>query len=341
MEIQGPLPANIHLHFVPSLVPFSNLKPLEYAGRVRILLERLRRQGTIDLIHQLNPVELGLSALLTGTHIPLILGLFVPSWPDHAEISDRLSLPRKLVVGCSGWLMKQLDRHEQRHARAFLLSTPAAASRLYDPANAKDRIHVLPYGIDADCYAPVDPENWSSQEPTILYLAHLSRRKGIFTLLEAFPKVARELPNAGLTIAGSGSEAGAVRNLIDQMACRDRITLLGSIDRPQVSRTMQQCTVYCLPSYGEPFGMSALEAMACGKPVVGTDAGGLAYLITDPGGRKVPPGDADALAQALIEILTSPDLQRQMGRFNRQQVEEIYSWERVIDRLELLYYSVC
>jgi D-inositol-3-phosphate glycosyltransferase len=83
--------------------------------------------------------------------------------------------------------------------------------------------------------------------------------------------------------------------------------------------------------------MTALEAMACAKPVVATDAGGLRHLVPDEGGRKVAPGDPEALAAALQEIVSAPERQRAMGRHNRRIVEERYSWARVVDRLEDAY----
>jgi L-malate glycosyltransferase len=155
--------------------------------------------------------------------------------------------------------------------------------------------------------------------------------------LEAFEQVATVIPSCRLTIAGSGEELERVKQRIAEMSCADRIDLIGRVERDRVAEVMRQCNVYCLPSDGEPFGISALEAMACGKPVVATNAGGLAYLVPDLGGRKVSPGDAKALAEALIEILSSPKLQQDMGEFNRSLVEENYSWEQIIEKLESIY----
>jgi glycosyltransferase involved in cell wall biosynthesis len=102
--------------------------------------------------------------------------------------------------------------------------------------------------------------------------------------------------------------------------------------------TMQASAVYCLPSSDqEPFGMTALEAMACAKPVVASDTGGLGFLVPDNGGRKVPPGDAGALAEALHELLADGGLREAMGEHNRRTVEERYAWPRVVDRLEDAY----
>jgi glycosyltransferase involved in cell wall biosynthesis len=83
--------------------------------------------------------------------------------------------------------------------------------------------------------------------------------------------------------------------------------------------------------------MTALEAMACARPLVVTSAGGLAHLVPDEGARKVPPGDPGALAAALAFVLADPELRRSMGEHNRAAVERGYSWSRVVDRLEEYY----
>jgi glycosyltransferase involved in cell wall biosynthesis len=83
--------------------------------------------------------------------------------------------------------------------------------------------------------------------------------------------------------------------------------------------------------------MTALEAMACARPVVATAAGGLAHLVPEGGGRLVAPGDAAALAAALEEVLADPARARGMGELGRAEVERRYSWSRVGDRLEEVY----
>ena len=80
--------------------------------------------------------------------------------------------------------------------------------------------------------------------------------------------------------------------------------------------------------------------MACGRPVVGTNVGGLAHLIQPAGGRTVPAGDAGALATALGELLHDPAKRGEMGSFNRELIERRYSWDAVIDELESVYDEV-
>jgi glycosyltransferase involved in cell wall biosynthesis len=100
---------------------------------------------------------------------------------------------------------------------------------------------------------------------------------------------------------------------------------------------MRECTVYCLPSHGEPFGVSALEAMSCGRPIVATEAGGLQYLVDATGGRKVPVGDSNRLAEALLEIIRFPKLADAMGNHNRLRAVREYDWNVVVDQLERIY----
>jgi glycosyltransferase involved in cell wall biosynthesis len=170
-----------------------------------------------------------------------------------------------------------------------------------------------------------------------LFLANLQRRKGVFVLLEAFERVARALPEARLLVAGDGHDEAEVRDAVARSPQRERIELLGRLDRRATAEAMRAADVYCLPSFSEPFGISALEAMACGRPVVATNVGGLGHLIQPSGGRTVAPGDPAALAGALRELLEDPELRRGMGAFNRALVERRYSWDAVVDQLEAVY----
>jgi L-malate glycosyltransferase len=341
-DIEKPLPSNVHLYQIRPRFPiFAAFKATEYMIRVRWLFKSIQSHSKIDLIHQLNPVEQGLSFGIANAAVPLILGLYLPGWNSFAVAKPRTSLSQSVISTISAltqpWI-EWCDLQQQKAAAALLLSTPAALTSIHEPERNQNKIHYLSYGIDLNIFYPDDHKNVKvSKEPSILYLARLSEQKGIFILLEAFEQVATVIPSCRLTIAGSGEELERVKQRIAEMSCADRIDLIGRVERDRVAEVMRQCNVYCLPSDGEPFGISALEAMACGKPVVATNAGGLAYLVPDLGGRKVSPGDAKALAEALIEILSSPKLQQDMGEFNRSLVEENYSWEQIIEKLESIY----
>jgi glycosyltransferase involved in cell wall biosynthesis len=158
-------------------------------------------------------------------------------------------------------------------------------------------------------------------------------------LLDAFRKVHQTFPDVKLVIAGAGPEMELAHAAAAMIGDGSAVRFVGRVERKDVQFYMQNCTVFCLPSFGEAFGMSVLEAMACGRSVVVTNDGGLRHIVTDQGGRKVPVGNPAELANALIEILNDPTLAKSMGDFNRQQVEQHYAWKSVIDRIEALYYD--
>jgi glycosyltransferase involved in cell wall biosynthesis len=194
---------------------------------------------------------------------------------------------------------------------------------------------VVPPGINDAQWAPGAPRE--RDEQVVLFLANLRIRKGVMVLMDAFDRMATQCPTARLRIGGAGPLEAEVRRRVAASPVRDRIEMLGHVERADAPEVIRGGDIFCAPSYAEPFGLSALEAMACGRPVVATDAGGLRHLIDQDGGRLVRPGDADALAVALRALLVDPGLRRRMGEHNRRVVEERFAWSRVVDRLEDAY----
>jgi glycosyltransferase involved in cell wall biosynthesis len=324
VDLREPPPENVRLHVLEPRRASAPLGRLQFMAALRRLYRRLERQAPFDVAHQLNPVDAGISLALAGRGVPLVLGPYVPDWPDFPKPGGRLARPAVVRVN------RMISAAQQRRASTLILSTPAAASRLaVDGARTRE----VSYGIDERAWVPA--AETAGQD--VLFLANLEVRKGIHVVLDAFERVAPRLPAARLLIAGQGPELEAVRRRVATTPALDRVELLGHVPREAVRGVMQRSDLYCLPSFDEPFGMTALEAMACGKPVVATAAGGLAHLVPDEGGRKVPPRDPAALADALHELLVDTDRRRAMGRHNRELVERRYTWARVVDRLEQAY----
>ena len=324
------MPGTVHLHPVPSWTRVSEVNPplqnrVEFAFRVHSLFYRLQREIGFDLIHQLNPVVLGMSSLLSGSGLPLVLG---PLPAPGTGVLAR-TLGEKLR---SALLRYQVSK-------AALLLVPSLASLPLVPPDQKSRAKVreLKYGIDAEQFYPAPI--LGQIRPSILFLANLVQRKGALLLMEAFELIAERHPECVLRIAGSGLEENLLRARAASSPVGNRIEFLGNVDRSQVADTMNAATLYCLPSYSEAFGMTALEAMACGKPVVGTRVGGLGFLLEGTP-FLVEPGDRLGLASALDRALSLADQGRAAGDQNRRTVTEEYDWQPVIDRLELLYGEV-
>ncbi len=338
-SLRGTLPDSITLH--PIKMQFAGTPNgltaghrIEYAIKVRSLFDRLKKEIAFDLIHQLNPVVLGVSGLLYNPKIPLVMGPYWPSWTNNV-VSSRAQRFRRSIQEVAKSLTRELNFHR---CDAIISPTAASTDEILSAKTSPSKIFPLNVGIDTSAFSP--SAETEPSDPTILFLANPMRRKGIFTLLDAFEKLSARVPKCKLLIAGSGHDITEVNERIGRMQCGPQVSLLGHVPRESVNKVIRGCTVYCLPSFGEPFGMSALEAMAAGKPLVVTNTGGLADLVRDEGGRKVPPGDAGALSNALEEVLTNKSLRQDMGRFNRDLVLRDYAWDRVMDRLESIYATV-
>jgi L-malate glycosyltransferase len=340
-DLQKPLPPNANLFQIKNRNVNGIASRLHYMWQVRRLFRSLeKKQVRFDLIHQLNPVFAGLSLALFNCHVPLVLGPFFSRWPDdptaarssHSWRSPLLENGRKLTVSL-----------QQSLADCLLPTTDAALRQVTLGRRTRPRIEILPLGTDSITFCPapereVSPaHNGVSGPATILFLANVVRRKGIFDLLRAFERVAERCPQAHLTIAGDGPELAEAQSFAAAMRGRSQLRFAGSQTRAGVVALFQGTDIYCLPSHGEPYGLSAVEAMSCGKPLVVTDAGGLACVVDDQGGLRVPVADPERLADALCTLIMNPARRKAMGEHNRRRVLETMTWDRVIDRLEEIY----
>jgi L-malate glycosyltransferase len=335
-DIRTPLPPHVTIHQMSPDAQLKRPQPLHYMLWTRRTLRQIRATTHIDLIHELNPVFSLLSLAFVGCGVPVVLGPQFSRWPVNADGTGSFS--QRIRRRLTSLLKDACVRRQHRYAKAILLSTPAALNNIATPERLLSRLFILPPGID-DVAFSVRPDS-SAQAPTVLFLAHVLVRKGIYCLIDAFETLVSRVPDVRLVIAGGGAELAAVKQRVAASSYHDRVQFPGRVNRTEVTNLLQQCTVYCLPSDGEPFGMAALEAMACGKPLVVTGAGGLAYIVSEQGGRRVPVKDPAALARALEELLNNPLLCRQMGQYNRAQVETHYAWPRVTNRLEHIYEQV-
>jgi glycosyltransferase involved in cell wall biosynthesis len=331
VDVRQPLPDSVTLHVLSEAARLGVRGRLAYLRRLRRLFERLSRGEGIDVAHQLNPVDLGLSLALPEA-IPLLLGPYVPDWPPESR-PDGAGPAGHVRRAVRDAVRHAVRARQQYRATTVLLSTPAAAAKLAADGQGRS-VEVLPFGVDPVVFAPSTAARHGP--PTVVFIGSLTYRKGIFTLVAAHERVVRRR-DARLIVGGTGEDEADLRSRIANSPARASIELLGRVERDAVPEVFRRADVACIPSYGEPFGLTALEAMASGLPVVGTNAGGLQHLIGDDGGIKVRPGDPNGLADALAAVLADPERRAAMGRANRRRVELDYGWDAVIDRLERLY----
>ena len=214
-------------------------------------------------------------------------------------------------------------------ASAERLVAASVAERAYLVRHAgadPERIAVVPCGVDTELFTPGEAADaratlGRSSDPLILYVGRLAPIKGLETLLDAVGVLARRGRRVRLVVIGGdadeprdGHEAG-LRARITSLGIGDLVSFVG----PQPQETLRThyvaAEVTVLPSHYESFGMVALEAMACGSPVVASRVGGLTTTVRDGvTGFLVPEGDVTALAARLETLLADPDLRWRLGR---------------------------
>ena len=188
-------------------------------------------------------------------------------------------------------------------------------------------IDVIVQGIDATYFTPAFAER--SPTPLFAYVGRLKRYKGVEHILRAFARL--EAPDARLEIAGSGDHRGALEALAQSLALGDRVRFLGFISEEEKRALLRRAWAVALTSPKEGWGITNVEAAACGTPVVASNSPGLRESVLDgETGFLVPHGDVAALAGALGRLLRDPALVQSLGERGRRFAETL-TWDRAAD----------
>ena len=173
--------------------------------------------------------------------------------------------------------------------------------------------------------APAPPKT-VADFPYILYVGMLVPSKGIEVLIRAFDRIRREHPDARLVLIGSGYAEDQFRSLVRASALDQAVLFIPPMSQAELATWMRGSLCLILPSFSEGLGRVVLEAMACGRPVVATQVGGIPELVLDQvTGILVPPGDVNQLADALLSVLKDPKAAEAMGGRGRDRAKTLFS----------------
>jgi glycosyltransferase involved in cell wall biosynthesis len=231
-------------------------------------------------------------------------------------------------------------RYALRQAKAVTASSHFLAGECEKYLGPRDRVRVVPFGVDTDYFAP-RPARSPREEVVIGFVKHLEPYYGVEDLVVAFEEVVTRYPDARLIIAGDGSLRSSLRQKVHSKGLGELVEFLGQIPQHAVRDVLAQCDVFAMPSLREALGVAAIEALAMGVPVVATQVGGIPEIVKDGiTGLLVPAMSPDALAEALLYLVEDEALRRQMGREGRQDVLERYRWAGCVDKMLDIYDDV-
>lgn len=245
-----------------------------------------------------------------------------------------LGRPAVVVSPYTGTRAERLGRAARaalRGADAVVTSSRWAAGRMVAAGAPASRLRVIHAGVDVPAPLPRSPE------PLVLFLGRLAPSKGAGVLLEAFARIAADHPQWRLCLAGDGPEGRPLSERSRKIGLAERVALPGRVTGEVRETWLRRAAVAVVPSVRDNFPGALLELLARAVPCVASATGGIPELVGPAeAARLVAPGDVDALAAALRELLERPDLRDALAAAGRRRAAEL-AWARVAGELEALY----
>jgi len=312
-------PADIpgaRVHYIGGLERIGKARYLAQAPRVRRLVRDLRP----DLVHALHLTSYGFLAAIAGARPNLVSVwgtdiLEAPGLsPFHLAIT-RFALARADAVTATGLHLAQ-------------------ETLRYLPQERP--VTVVPYGVDVLLFSP-GADGRQAGPLVIGSVGRLAPEKGLHYLLEAARRLVADGVDLRIVLAGDGPERTRLeRAATDALA--GRVQFLGETPHERVPAVLRQLDIFVMPSTWEGFGVAAVEAAACGLPVVASAVHGIPDVVVHgETGLLVPPRDAGALAAAIRRLADDGALRRRMGAAGRAFAAAYYRWEANAAQMERLY----
>ncbi|WOX56179.1 glycosyltransferase family 4 protein [uncultured Methanoculleus sp.] len=248
-------------------------------------------------------------------------------------------LERERMLWLYRWVYARMDR--------IITPSDELAGAVRSLGIPGEKITFVSNGVDKGKFSPdVPPKDLRQQYALapgtriVLCPRRLEPKNGVGYLVEAVPAVLRECPETMFFIVGGSypDQLALLRERARELGVQDHIVFAGSVPNAEMASWYTAADVVVLPSLKEATSIAGLEAMACGRPLVGTNIGGIPYLINDgKTGLLVEPRNPSQLAEALARVLTDDAARSEMGVAARKRAVEQFSWIRVAGTVEDIY----
>lgn len=246
----------------------------------------------------------------------------------------------------------ETERHVLEQADCVVATSPQERAMMRSLLSEQGRVEVIPCGVDLISFYPEAKDearatlHLEPMAPVVLFVGRFDPRKGIETLVRACALAqARAHPTLQLLIVGGSTPGGAegqerqrIERLVEETGLTQQTRFAGRVGHDRLRLYYAAADLCVVPSHYEPFGMVALEAMACGTPVIASAVGGLTFtVLPEKTGLLVPPKDVEALAAAIERLLSSKAWARSLGAQGAATARRAFGWHIVTTRLSALY----
>ncbi|OQX79678.1 MAG: hypothetical protein B6D56_06660 [Candidatus Omnitrophica bacterium 4484_70.1] len=310
LSISKEVENNITIYRVPALGSSFLTKLPSFSLYASILTSKLQKH--FDLIYATSPLYCKIKR-------PLIIHFQGTRYGEYLACKKL----KKTVYAFLNRIYVLFDKIMLKKAEGIIILSQNMVEEINAIGGAKKEITVIPNGVDKNLFKPLGPRNFNSQEKKILYVGRLDLRKGIDTLFYAFQKIIKKI-KAKLVIVGEGKEKSKLISLAKSLSLP--VDFWGKVEHKNLPQVYNQADLFVLTSLYEPFGMVALEAMACGTPTVISDT------VPIEGIPRFSAGNVDELSNLLLEILPSQDKLQKLSQ-TCFEIAQKYSWEKIIFKI--------
>lgn len=256
----------------------------------------------------------------------------------HGGDIDKMAKKNRLIQKVTTFILKRSD---------FVI---AVGQRLYQEIQDHYKVEskkllLLSMGVNRNIFRKVaNKEKMKSKlkinksNPIILFVGNITRNKGLIDLIKAFALVKKQIVQAELHIIGSAKNKPFVEELTSIIKEDSLVGITFHEPKPQheIAEWMNAADIFVLPSYIEGFGLVALEAMACGAPVVASNVGGLSYLLNNGSGILIPPSNSSALSEGISQVLNKKEIRDMLIQNGLKRAEE-HDQKNIINKLKEIY----
>ncbi len=301
-------------------------EPLTFSWRVRRILQE--RRADFDLVHDNQCLGRGIATMVDD------------GWPVVATVHHPITVDRELDLAHARTLRKKLSVRrwygflgmQMKVARQIPSILTVSESSLRDISAQMgvdpSRMSVVPVGVDETVFRPL-PSIERVQGRIMTTASADVPMKGLAPLLEALAKIRTERSDAELVVVGRLRPESRIPALMDRLGVSGSVRFVSGVSDDELVRLYAEAEVAVVPSLYEGFSLPAVEAMACGVPVVATTGGALPEVVGRSGetGLLVQPGDPGSLAQAVLAVLEDGELGARLGAAGRERVVERFTWK--------------
>jgi glycosyltransferase involved in cell wall biosynthesis len=359
---------------VKKILVLSNMYPTEknksFGIFVKNQVEALRERGLhVDVIAVTNPsmkkkdvirkyvfwlLKTVLHLIAKGRHYDVVHAHYVFPTGMLGVLYKKLWKTRLVVTAHGGDIDRMANKSDRiRSWTKFILQEAdhviAVGQKLYDNIHenfdiAKEKLSIINMGVNRNIFQPMDKTTArekcgiSSSAIPILFVGNIIEQKGLLELVKAYHMLKHEISNVSLYMIGAKKDSAFYHKLlkyIDENNVQD-VFMYDALPQSEIAVWMSAAEVFVLPSHLEGFGLVALEAMSCHTPVVGSDVGGLSYLLADGAGLLIEPRNPQSLYEGLKKVITDPYIGNQLiqkGEIRAQENDQ----QRLIEKVLQVY----